>query len=102
MNDNFQTVEVISKTIQVDTNLLKKKFEVLKEENRSLCNMTLSTEENLEKVQSDIKEGTADMDHKLQSLSVGNETLSEKIQTAECINRTLSKGYERLMDRISI
>ena len=48
--------------------------------------MTLSTEQNLEKVQSYIKEryttvevGTDDLDHKLQSLSVGTETLSERI-----------------------
>ena len=74
------------KTIQTDNNLLKKEFKFLKEENRSLSNMTLSTEQNLEKVQSDIKErftiveeGTADLDRKLQSLSVGTETLSERI-----------------------
>ena len=72
LDDKFQSVEVISKTIQTDTNLLKKEFEVLKEENRSLSNMTLSTEQNLENVQSDIKERfttvkveTADLDHKL-------------------------------------
>ena len=71
--------------------------------------MTLSTEQNLEKVQSDIKErftiveeGTADLDRKLQSLSVGSETLSERIKTAECDNRILSKGYDRLADRLSI
>ena len=97
------------KTIQTDNNLLKKEFKFLKEENRSLSNMTLSTEQNLEKVQSDIKErftiveeGTADLDRKLQSLSVGSETLSERIKTAECDNRILSKGYDRLADRLSI
>lgn len=39
------------------------------------------------------------MARKLHSLSVGAETLSERIQTA---NRTLSKGNEILMDRMSI
>lgn len=56
LSDNFQSVEVISKTIQTDTNLLKKEFEILKEENRSLSNITQSTEQNLEKVQYNIKE----------------------------------------------
>ena len=30
LSDNFQSVEVISKTIHTDTNLLKKEFEILK------------------------------------------------------------------------
>ena len=47
-------------------------------------------------------EGTADLARKLQSLSVGAEILPETSQTAECINRSSSKRYERLMDRISI
>ena len=71
--------------------------------------MTSSTEQKLEKLQSNIKksfaaleEGTADLARKLQSLSVGAEILPERIQTAECINRTSSKEYERLMDRILI
>ena len=47
-------------------------------------------------------EGTVDLYHKLQSLSVGTETLSERIKTAECDNWILSKGYDRLADRLSI
>ena len=30
------------------------------------------------------------------------ETSSERIHTVECINRTLSKGYDRLTDRMSL
>ncbi|XP_049981722.1 uncharacterized protein [Alexandromys fortis] len=161
------------KTIENDNNLLKNQFEVLQEENRSLFNMTRSTEENLKKVQTDIKEkfitmeegtadldrklqslsvgtetlqadikekfitmeeGTADLDRKLQSLSVGTETLvadikeklitmeegtadlgcklqslsvgteivTERIKTAECDYRILSKAYDRLAERLSI
>ena len=52
-------VEVISKTIQTDTNLLKKEFGVLKEETRCLSDMTRSTEQNFEKVQSNVKESLA-------------------------------------------
>ena len=44
-------------------------------------------------------EGTVDLYHKLQSLSVGTETLSERIKTSECDNQTLSKGYDRLADK---
>ncbi len=44
------------KTIENDNNLLKNQFEVLKEENRSLFNMTRLTEQNLEKAQADVKE----------------------------------------------
>ena len=75
------------KAIENDNNLLKNQFEVLHEENRSLFNMTRSTEQNLEKVQSYItekfitmEEGTADMDHKLQSLSIGTATLTADIK----------------------
>ena len=108
-NDNFQSVEVTSKSIQIDTNLLKKEFEILNEVNRSLSNMTPSTEQNLEKMQANIKnnfaaleEGTAYLACKLQSLPVGAKILNERFQTAKCINRISSKGYGRLMDRISI
>ena len=44
------------KTIENDNNLLKNQFEVLQEENRCLFNLTRSTEQNLEKVQADVKE----------------------------------------------
>ncbi|KAH0520307.1 Ubiquitin-protein ligase E3C [Microtus ochrogaster] len=98
------------KTIENDNNLLKNQFEVLQEENRSLFNMTRLTEQNLEKVQADVKEkfitmeeGTAELDHKFQQfLSVGTETLTERIKTAECDNRILSKAYDRLAERLSI
>ena len=122
------------RTIQTDTNLLKKEFGdfkeearsefgvfkqetrsefgVLKEENRSLFDMTRSTGQNIKKVQSDIaslegsvtalEEGTTKMTHNLQSMNVSAETLAERIITIECENRTLSKGYDRLIDRISI
>ena len=42
------------------------------------------------------------MTHNLQSMTVSAETLAERIITIECENRTLSKGYDRLIDRISI
>ena len=122
------------RTIQTDTNLLKKEFGdfkeetrsefgvfkqetrsefgVLKEETRSLFDMTRSTDQNIKKVQSDIaslegsftalEEGTTKMTHNLQSMTVSAETLAERIITIECENRTLSKGYDRLIDRISI
>ena len=35
-------------------------------------------------------------------MKVGAETLLERIHTVECINRTLSKGYDRLTDRMSL
>ncbi|KAK7831163.1 hypothetical protein U0070_020383 [Myodes glareolus] len=122
------------RTIQTDTNLLKKEFGdfkeetrsefgvfkqetrsefgVLKEDNRYLFDMTRSTGQNIKKVQSDIaslegsvtalEEGTTKMTHNLQSMNVSAETLAERIITIECENRTLSKGYDRLIDRISI
>ena len=37
-------------TIQTDTNLLKRDFGVLKEETRSLSDMTRSTDQNIKKV----------------------------------------------------
>ena len=54
MNDKFQSIEVISKTIQTDTNLLKEEFGVLKEETRSFSDKTWSTDQNFEKVQYNI------------------------------------------------
>ena len=111
------------RTIQTDTNLLKKEFGVfkeetrsefgvLKEENRSLFDMTRSTGQNIKKVQSDIaslegifttlEEETTKMTRNLQSMTVSAETLAERIITIECENQTLSKGYDRLIDRISI
>ena len=44
----------------------------------------------------------ADLVHKTQSTTVGVETLFERIFTVECINWTLSKGYDRLTDRMSL
>ena len=77
-----------------------------------MSNMTRSTGLNFEKVQSNInsfkerfailEEETADLTHKIQSMTVGAETLFERIQTTKCINWTLSKGYDRLIDRMSI
>ena len=49
-----------------------------------------------------MEEGPADLARKIQSMTVSAETLAERIKTTECINRTLSKGYDRLIDRISI
>ena len=60
--------------------------------------MTQSTELFLEKIQSKM----ADLVHKTQSMTVGAETLFERICTVECINWTLSKGYDRLTDRMSL
>ena len=100
------------RTIQTDTNLLKKEFGVLKEETRSLSDMTQSTDQNIKKVQSDIassegsftalEEETTKMTRNLQSMTVNAETLAERIITIEWENQTLSKGYDRLIDRISI
>lgn len=77
-----------------------------------MSNMTRSTGLNFEKVQSNInsfkerfavlEEETADLTHKIQSMTVGAETLFERIQTTKCINGTLSKGYDRLIGRMSI
>ena len=76
------------RTIQTDTNLLKKEFGVFKEETRSEFGA--------------LKEGTTKMTRNLQSVTVSAETLAERIKTIECENWTLSKGYDRLIDRISI
>ena len=38
----------------------------------------------------------------LQPMTISAETLTESIKTIECENQTLSKGYDRLIDRISI
>ena len=35
-------------------------------------------------------------------MTVGAETLFERIHTVKCINQALSKGYERLTDRMSL
>ena len=42
------------------------------------------------------------MTRNLQSMTVSAETLVERIKTIECENWTLSKWYDRLIDRISI
>ena len=41
------------------------------------------------------------MTNKTQSMTEGAEALSERIHTVQCINWTLSKGYDRLIDRMS-
>ena len=73
--------------------------------------MTRSTDQNIKKVQSDIaslegsftalEEGTTKMTRNLQSMTVSAEILAERFITIECENRTLSKGYDRLIDRNS-
>ena len=35
-------------------------------------------------------------------MTVGTETLFKRICSAECINQTLLKGYDRLIDRMSL
>ena len=42
------------------------------------------------------------MAHKTQSMTVGAETLFERIRTVESLNPTLSKGNDRLIDRMSL
>ena len=42
------------------------------------------------------------MTNKTQSMIEGAETLSERIHPVECINRSLSDGYNRLTDRMSL
>ena len=42
------------------------------------------------------------MTRNLQSVTVSAETLAERVKTIECENWTSSKGYDRLIDRISI
>ena len=42
------------------------------------------------------------MTNKTQSMTEGAETLSERIHTVEYNNRTLSKDYDRLTDRMSL
>ena len=74
------------RTIQTDTNLLKKEFGDFKEETGSLSDMTRSTDQNIKKAQSDIaslegsftalEEGTTKMTRNLQSMTVSAETLT--------------------------
>ena len=63
--------------VQTDSNLFKRRFS------------------NLEKE-------TANLAHKTQSMTVGAETLFERIPTVESLNQTLSKGNDRLTDRMSL
>ena len=44
----------------------------------------------------------ANLAHKTQLMTVGAETLFERICTVECINQILSKGSDRLTDRMSL
>lgn len=77
-----------------------------------MFNMTRTTEIILEKVQSNsnsfkkifstLEKKMAGLAHKIQFMTVGAETLFERIHTVKCINRALSKGYYRLTDRMSL
>ena len=112
LTNSFQSTVVLLHTIQTDNKLFKKEFADLKEDTRILFNMIRSTGLVLEKVQSDsnsfkerfstLEKETADLTHKTQSMTVGAETLFERIHTVECTNWTLSKGYDRLTDRMSL
>ena len=51
---------------------------------------------------SSLEKETANWAHNTQSMKVGVETLFERICTTQCINWTLSKGYDRLTDKISL
>ena len=50
---------------------------------------------------STLEKDTTNLTNKTQSMTEGAETLSERIRIVECINQTLSKGYDRLADRMS-
>ena len=63
--------------VQTDSNLFKGRFSTLEKE-------------------------TANLAHKTQSMTVGAKILCERICTVECLNQTLSKRYDRLIDRISL
>ena len=63
----------------------------------------IQTEGNLFKERfSTLEKETVYLAYKTQSMTVGAETLFERISTIECINRTLPKGCDRLTDRMSL
>ena len=63
----------------------------------------LQTESNSFKRKfSTLERDTANLEHKTQSKTVGAEVLFQKIRTVECINRILSKGNDKLTDRMSL
>ena len=83
----------------------------MKKDTTNLTNKTRSTEILLEMVQTDsnlfkgrfstLEKETANLAHKIQSMTVGTETLFERICTVECINQNLSKEYDRLIECLS-
>ena len=68
-----QSTEVLLELEQTDGNLFKGKFSTLQKD-------------------------TDILSHKTQSMTVGAETLFGRICTVECINQTLSNGYDRLLE----
>ena len=111
LNNKTQSNEMLLKVVQTDNKLFKKEIVHLKD-TKTLLNKARSTEIFLEKVQtnsnllkerfSTLEKETADFEHKSQSMTVGAKTLFEKIHTVKCINRTLSKGHDRLTDKMSL
>ena len=51
---------------------------------------------------STLEKDTTNLTNKTQSITGDTETLSKRICTVECINWNLSKGYDRLTNRISL
>ena len=94
------------------TNLFKTEIVHLKEDSKTFLNKAQQTKIFLEKIQTEgnlfkerfstLEKETVDLTYKTQSITMGAETLFERISTIECINRTLSKGYDRLTDRMSL
>lgn len=78
-------------SLQTETTFLKKEFGNMKKD-MILFIGRLST----------LEKKTDDYAHKTISMTVGAGTLFERFRTVECINQTLSKGYNRLADRISL
>ena len=77
-------------SLHTETTFLKKEFGNLKKDMTSF-NGRFST----------LEKETDDLAHKTQSMTVGAETLFERICTVESINWSV-KGYDRLNDRMSI
>ena len=77
LTNKTQSTEVLLEMVQTDSNLFKGRFSTLEKD-------------------------IANLAHKTQSMTVGAETLFERIHTVECINQTLSKGYDRLTDKMSL
>ena len=49
-----------------------------------------------------LEKDTTNLTNKTQSMTQGAEAFSERICTVECINQTLSNGYDRMTDRMSL